>query len=303
MPMTNHLPYGGAYENFPADPQTYQNGAAEPALKSLFSAAVLHAQDRIGWYAQKASQQARIAKRIRFVSLVLFAFGTLAPILATVVGKIFKGKDFESLANFPWAEVGYVLLAVAGALVVFDQFFDTSGSWIRARRTEARLQVMLADFRFAWSELLTKYGGIPTEQPQRAELAAAVRGFVTKVELVAETETGEWAQRFSQRIESFDNNPNLRMSFGRDDKGRDGRTSHGTHAGEFDSDAASEADGGRPRQSRASSGRGEKRRAARAKAQPDPHADATGGPPGQGGIDVNRGEPPQSVDGAKAPPM
>jgi hypothetical protein len=302
MTMITNQPYGGAYENFPADPQTYQNGAADPALKSLFNAAVLHAQDRIAWYAGKATRQARVAKRIRFLSLVLFALGTLAPILATVVGKIFKGKDFESVAAFPWAEVGYVLLATAGALVVFDQFFDTSGSWIRSRRTEARLQVMIADFRFAWSELLTKYGGIPDDQQQRATLAALLRNFVTKVELVAETETGEWAQRFSQRIESFDSNPNLRTPLGHDDKGRDGRAPY-ARADEFGSDAAPGADGTRPRQPNASVGRGEKRRAARAEAQRNSHTGVTGNPTGQGALHINRSEPPQSVDGAEAPAM
>src|SRR5690349_21211863 len=119
--MNDDRPHGGAYETFPQDPQSYQNGAAKPALKALFNTAILHAEGRIAWYAQKASAQARVAKRIRFLSLVLFALGTLAPILATVIGKLFSAKGFEAIASFPWAEVGYVLLALAGALVVFDQ--------------------------------------------------------------------------------------------------------------------------------------------------------------------------------------
>ena len=225
----NDRPHGGAYEKFPEDAGAYHNGAAEPALKALFETAITHAEDRIAWYEQKASERARAAKSIRFWSLVLFAAGTLAPIVATLLHKIFKVGSLSYVGDIPYAEIGYVLLALAGALVVFDQFFDTSGSWIRFRLTVARLEVMLADFRFAWAELLIKYGETSTERYQTAEFAVLLRNFVTKVELVAEAETSEWAQRFSQRIETFDQNPGLRVALSREDqKARQGKSLHGS---------------------------------------------------------------------------
>ncbi|SDR61718.1 hypothetical protein [Paraburkholderia tuberum] len=80
--------HGGAYRQFPARPDQYQEAAWEATLGQLFSTAVTHATDRIDWYDAKAAERAAVAKRIRFTSLLLFALGTLAPILLTFLVKI-----------------------------------------------------------------------------------------------------------------------------------------------------------------------------------------------------------------------
>jgi len=168
-----------------------------------------------------------MAKNIRSSSLVLFAAGTLAPIVVTLLVKFAElfGFDQEPRANWIWldyffkiplAETGYVLLALAGALVIFDQFFDASGSWIRFRQAQARLEVLLAELRFAWAERMAQCGGVL--QPEiAAGLIKLLRDFVTQVELLAEAETKEWAQHFSQRINAYDRNPNLRVALERDE--------------------------------------------------------------------------------------
>src|SRR4051812_38132793 len=114
--------HGGAYLQFPEDPQAYAADKAEAVLKSLFHAAVLHTEDRIKWYEQKAGLSSKVAKRIRFWSLLLFAVGTLAPIAATFVLKLhepFAGTGpneaswLRAISRLPYAEIGYVLLALA----------------------------------------------------------------------------------------------------------------------------------------------------------------------------------------------
>src|SRR5262249_38506690 len=92
------------------------------------------------------------------------------------------------------------------------QFFDASGSWIRFRQSQARLQVLLAEFRFAWAELMTTCGGICSDRAQAVECVTLLRNFVSKVELLAEEETKEWARRFHERIDAYDRNPNLKIS-------------------------------------------------------------------------------------------
>lgn len=109
------------------------------------------------------------------------------------------------------AETGYIFLALAGALVIFDQFFDHSGSWMRFRQSQARLEVLLADLRFGWAELLTKCGGVIDDHPTATAFVTLLRGFVTKVEQLAEAETREWAERFRAQINAFDNNPSLKL--------------------------------------------------------------------------------------------
>jgi hypothetical protein len=219
-------PHAGAYNDFPDGPSLYRD-CAEGALEKLFRAATLHAQDRINWYDKKASGRSRAAKRIRFFSLMLFAAGTLAPIVVTLLVKFAELFGFDQgprtswiwldyFFKFPLAETGYVLLALAGALIIFDQFFDASGSWIRFRQAQARLEVLLAEMRFAWAERMVECGGNP-DPKATAGLVRLLRAFVTQIELLAEAETKEWAQRFSQRINAYDRNPNLRVALERED--------------------------------------------------------------------------------------
>jgi hypothetical protein len=90
--------------------------------------------------------------------------------------------------------------------------FDASGSWIRFRQSQARLQVLLAEFRFAWAGLMTMCRGICCDRAQAVEFVTLLREFVSKVELLAEEETKEWARRFHERIDAYDRNPNLKVS-------------------------------------------------------------------------------------------
>src|SRR5262249_11436037 len=147
-------------------------------LQRLFRTATSHGQSRIQWYNDKAARRARMAKGIRSLSLILFAAGTLAPIVVTMLFKLAElfGLDQKPRPNEVWflyyifklplAEIGYVLLALAGAMIIFDQFFDASGSWIRFRQAQARLEVLLAEFRFNWAEKMAECAGLV--QPSNA---------------------------------------------------------------------------------------------------------------------------------------
>ncbi|HWT38068.1 MAG TPA: SLATT domain-containing protein [Paraburkholderia sp.] len=208
------------YHNFPDRPEQYRQATSDGTLSRLFSIAVAHATERIAWYEAKAGERAKVAKRIRWWALLLFAMGTLAPIILTFLSKFDAATRSSTgwewlhwLASIPLTEMGYVMLATAGALVVFDQFFDASGSWIRFRQSQARLEVLLADFRYSWAKVMAQIQGAqPTHDPAAA--LTMLRDFVIKVELLAEDETAQWAKRFSEMIDSFDRNPNLKVTLG-----------------------------------------------------------------------------------------
>jgi hypothetical protein len=214
--------FDGAYEAFPDGPERYRAPTLDATLGALFQSAVNHANSRIDWYGRNAKRKSTSAKRLRKWSLILFAVGTIAPIsvafLLQIAEQFGSGattrndwNTFDYFAILPMAEVGYLLLALAGALIIFDQFFDSSGSWIRFRQSEARLQVLLAEFRFAWAELMASSAG-NINPTQVTEFTTLLRDFVTKVEILAEEETTAWAQRFSERLSGFDQNPNLKVT-------------------------------------------------------------------------------------------
>lgn len=234
--MGGHLnvaqsPHGGAYDGFPDGPESYREATADATLRQLFQAAVRHAQDRIDWYDGKAGRLKGPAQWIRWLALVFFALGTLAPLVAGVLVKLASlfggpGEDvgqwnnWDYAAQLPLADIGYVLLGIAGALVIFDQFFDYSGSWMRFRRSQARLEVLLADLRFGWAELLAKCGGVIVDRPTAVGFVTLLREFVTRIEQLAEAETKEWAEQFRARVAAFDSNSNLkvRLPGGKPDK-------------------------------------------------------------------------------------
>ena len=236
------LPHGGAYESFPDGPEAYREVTADATLRRLFQAAVTHAQDRIDWYDNKAGELKAPSRRIRRLSLIFFSIGTLAPIIAGALVKLADlfGMNVKEPANWNWwdyaahlplAEIGYILLGIAGAAVIFDQFFDYSGSWMRFRQSQARLEVLLADLRFAWAELLAKSGGVVVDRPTAAGFVALLREFVTKIEQLAEAETKDWAEQFRARVAAFDSNPNLKIRLpgasAEDLRGRRGRQGRG----------------------------------------------------------------------------
>jgi SMODS and SLOG-associating 2TM effector domain 2 len=206
-PQSQHA---DAYADFPESREAYRDPAWETTEKALYKAAVTHARDRIAWYDSKADSYAKLARRIRIGSLALFALGTLAPIVATLLVRLVALQTGKNDAvQWPLAEAGYVLLALAGALVIFDQFFGISSSWMRFRQSQARLKVMLADMRFSWAELMAAQAS-DRAPSYRTECIALLRRFVMNVELLTEAETKEWAGNFRSQIESFDRMTDLR---------------------------------------------------------------------------------------------
>lgn len=205
-------PHGGAYAAFPDNPAAYASAGRDATLQQLFQSAVRHAEDRINGFDKRAYAVRKPARRVRLWALLLFVLGTLAPVAASLLQKMFDAykTDFlKDLAAFPFTEAGYVCLAIAGGLVIFDRFFDSSGSWIRFRQTQARLEVLLVNFRFEWAQLLSEGGGtIPadsfTDKGLGARCTALLRDFANTVESAAENETSEWARKFLASIDAFD---------------------------------------------------------------------------------------------------
>ena len=199
------LPHGGAYKNFPSAPADFVTSKWGSALAEMFKSAVIHAQSRIDWYDTKSSVQQGKAKWLRWLSLLFFSLGTAAPLLMALANKIEKIGDLE-VGKWPYAEAGYMLLAVAGAFVVFDQFFQYSASWMRFRLAQARLEVLLTDLRYSWDCELASCGGVITDGTVAAKLVGLLRDFAVGIESTAEAETKEWAAKFSDGLSKFDQN-------------------------------------------------------------------------------------------------
>ncbi|HZP21675.1 MAG TPA: SLATT domain-containing protein [Bauldia sp.] len=211
---------------FPASPAAYREATRDSTLEALFNEAVEAAAKAIDWFEKSARRRSKVAKAIRTSALVLFAIGTVAPVTVALFAKFAQSyhtaagtaaPPFDWLQQLPLAEIGYVLLALAGACVIFDQFFDSSGTWIRARQSQARLKAIVADFKFQWARIMAECGGVLSgdsfaNNGVGARLTGLLGDFSKQVEAVNEEDTKEWARRFSANIQRFDQNPNLKVS-------------------------------------------------------------------------------------------
>ena len=124
------------------------------------------------WYLRRKRSKRLTARTIRFSSLSLGLVGAILPLLSLSVNSI----D---------AYAGYPLLAAAGGLQLFDQFFGTSESWARymlAATTLGQLQAELS-LKFAHAG---KLGA--------SELAkyAIVEEYDSKAWAILTTETKNW---------------------------------------------------------------------------------------------------------------
>jgi hypothetical protein len=204
---------GAGYEPFSDGLHAYVGGSAETALTALFLAAVAHTEHRITWLEQEAKAKSRAAQRVRFWSLVLIPVGMLAPIVVSILLQLHEPFDAAAQDRTTWlgyvvtpenAQIGYVLLAAAAALIVYDRFLASHGSWVGLRQAQAQLYVLLSQFRVTWTELQGRPVAAGSNYNREAELTRAVYEFLQRVEMIAEGETRKGARRSAGLSEDGD---------------------------------------------------------------------------------------------------
>lgn len=205
--------------DIPGNPEAFRQATIDATLVRIFDATIKRAKDRVAWYVDNGRRRAKWSKRLRILSLMLFAIGTIAPILATFLTRLDKSfpnsECWKPLSEFPWVELGFVLLALAGAVVIFDQFFGVSSSWLRFTQTQVRLEAMIEEFRYSWFALLAQSGGVVSATSGPADFVKLSREFIGKVQLLAQEETKEWADQYRAAIDKYDQNPDLKVKLGK----------------------------------------------------------------------------------------
>jgi hypothetical protein len=198
----------------PDEPAAFTPAHRAEGLWRLFEQAQARTQVRIVDYAERAEAKGALARRLRIAALSLFSLGALAPLLATLTAGLGDGwasgpaqKILENVwqtpATFPGTAIGYVLLALAGGLALFDQRFGASRSWRRARRTQARLEALAVSLHYAWAARLAKSGSALLDAVTVKDLAELIRAHVA----ATESEAGAWGEQVRAQLDSFDQRP------------------------------------------------------------------------------------------------
>jgi hypothetical protein len=135
----------------------------------------------IDWYLSEKERKRRWSRALRAVVLVLLTGGGLVPLLATVV------SDLPST-------YGYILLAAAGGLVVFDKYFGYSAAWARYITSATTLNASLLSIQLDWGSSF-----------DRAEIDRwqLLKEYALRLSAIIEAETGQWVGDFGSGLEEL----------------------------------------------------------------------------------------------------
>jgi hypothetical protein len=171
--------------DYPTKPEDWAPERAAATLERLFMCTMQMVEHRLAWYNKRGTNTGVRSRLLRISAIVFGTVGTLLPLIDTALPV--KGQ----IAPF-----GYVLLAIAAALVAADNAFGVSSSWMRFRLTQMDIEQNLAKFRLDWHMELAHLDGHPPTIEQRKRLLHLLQDFVLLVENAAKSETDGWMQEF-----------------------------------------------------------------------------------------------------------
>ena len=130
---------------------------------------------------------------------MLAAGGAVLPLLAGT-------PLLDSLSTFARIEdngagkYGYVLFALAGAMVIGDKLFGLSSRWMRYMITATVLARRRAEFEMDWGALWLEIGAAAPTVEQQSRAISMLRGFRIAVVSEVEEETRVWVAEFESGL-------------------------------------------------------------------------------------------------------
>jgi hypothetical protein len=191
------------------------SGDPAPHVEQLRSYAEAIIENELSWYYRKKKGRSSVSRWLRFIALVLTVLGGLVPLLIAV---------FEAPPDWPWlswaaglrfGQVGYVLLALAGGLVLLDKYFGFSTGWMRYIVAMQAIEKARESFRLDWIGLRRAFANT---QPQTAEQAEVIermilraRSVILEVKEHSEKETQAWILEFQTNLAQFEKDVKSQM--------------------------------------------------------------------------------------------
>lgn len=156
------------------------------------------------WYNVNKNVKKRWSKRIRFFSIALFGIGGLFPLINALISE-WEGK-------FSVLNLGYISIALAGTLLLFDRFFGLSSGWIRYITTEMEINRRIKEFELKWA-IETYEKDLDGLDPEEAKVfLRLLQDFIGLINELVKTETNAWAAEFQSNMAELQNSINNRIN-------------------------------------------------------------------------------------------
>lgn len=174
--------------------------SSDDPLDSL-SQAYAYVEDQgikaIEWYWANKASKSRGSRAVRFAAILLTTVAGLIPIVMAT------GVRVPGLSDSTMSNMGYVLLALVGALLGLDKYAGFTTGWMRYIRTGLALQKTLEELRFDWLILRSKAANPPTPEEIQAMLARLSK-FIGDVQEQVQSETELWITEFTNSLTQLD---------------------------------------------------------------------------------------------------
>ena len=163
----------------------------DDSLKRVYEWAIGVARENIKWYEATRPSARAFSRCFRALAIILGAIGGLCPLIDST----------RFLANdIGLGQWGYVLLAIAAALVLFDKYFGFSTGWMRNIMTQMSLEKALKEFQFDWAILNAQQQCQQAAQSNVIVLLQKAKDFCVQIDSLMKQETDAWIAEFQTNI-------------------------------------------------------------------------------------------------------
>ncbi|HHP7236018.1 MAG TPA: SLATT domain-containing protein [Desulfobacterales bacterium] len=173
----------------------WDSSKSDESLLQMYRWAVYQARERIEWYKNRSKSKKNLAQILRITAVTFAAAGILCPLI-DATGIFFN--DQAGAGSFAIGKWGYVLIALAAAIVGFDKYFGLSTSWMRYTVTQLSLERLLQIFHYECASLLLQQQESKTKS--YGPLLQRVKEFSLQVENLVKQETDAWILEFQSNL-------------------------------------------------------------------------------------------------------
>lgn len=152
----------------------------------------------IAWYLRRKRWPAFLSRTTRHLAVLLFVFGSLMPLLGSLELSWVPSQAKIGVAYA--GNLGYVLLAFAGALVIADRFLGFSTTWMRFMTTQMAMQRELEGFQLQWMLWHLQNTEAPLSADAVNKAIALLVGLQNKVANLVDQEFQTWLTQFQQEL-------------------------------------------------------------------------------------------------------
>jgi hypothetical protein len=192
-------------------------GDPKSHLEELRAYAEAAIQNELAWYMRKKKGRSGPSRALRFGAICLTVLGGLVPLLISVFPSPPAWPWLEPFSELRFGQLGYVLLAMAGGLVLLDRYFGFSTGWMRYIIAMQAIEKAREAFRLDWIALSRSLTMAPeSEQAEIVNrLIERVRAVVLEVKEHVEKETQSWISEFQTNLAQFEKDVKTQMEAGR----------------------------------------------------------------------------------------